>query len=212
MLILVFLIPSIWSAVVLVKQTNFEKKAVDFVENYRSVENSVIYDYKIDHQDGSVLKIFLTGETLSTSARGNLYASAKECGIKEEQLIIKEYITKNSQESEAVFKGIYERLDSQINKYELTIAQLNAELQAAKKNDLPYEQIASEIVATYPSVKHVYLGQGANVAIDSMKVRHTLLVKVQTDTLLPAVSVEQMKNWIKVRLQVEAVDVENTIY
>ena len=212
LLILVFLIPSIWSAVVLVKQTNFEKKAVDFVENYRSVENSVIYDYKIDHQDGSVLKIFLTGETLSTSARGNLYASAKECGIKEEQLIIKEYITKNSQESEAVFKGIYERLDSQINKYELTIAQLNAELQAAKKNDLPYEQIASEIVATYPSVKHVYLGQGANVAIDSMKVRHTLLVKVQTDTLLPAVSVEQMKNWIKVRLQVEAVDVENTIY
>lgn len=212
LLILVFLIPSIWSAVVLVKQTNFEKKAVDFVENYRSVENSVIYDYKIDHQDGSVLKIFLTGETLSTSARGNLYASAKECGIKEEQLIIKEYITKNSQESEAVFKGIYERLDSQINKYELTIAQLNAELQAAKKNDLPYVQIASEIVATYPSVKHVYLGQGANVAIDSMKVRHTLLVKVQTDTLLPAVSVEQMKNWIKVRLQVEAVDVENTIY
>ena len=212
MLILVFLIPSIWSAVVLVKQTNFEKRAVDFVENYRSVENSVIYDYKIEHQDGSVLKIFLTGETLSTSARGNLYASAKECGIKEEQLIIKEYITKNSQESEAVFKGIYERLDSQIDKYELTIAQLNAELQAAKKNDLPYEQLASEIAATYPSVKHLYLGQGANVTLDSLKVTHTLLVKVQTDTLLPAVSVEQLKNWIKVRLQVERVEVENTIY
>lgn len=212
LLILVFLIPSIWSAVVLVKQTNFEKKAVDFVENYRSVENSVIYDYKIDHQDGSVLKIFLTGETLSTSARGNIYASAKECGIKEEQLIIKEYITKNSQESEAVFKGIYERLDSQIDKYELTIAQLNAELQAAKKNDLPYEQLASEIAATYPSVKHLYLGQGANVTLDSLKVTHTLLVKVQTDTLLPAVSVEQLKNWIKVRLQVERVEVENTIY
>lgn len=212
LLILIFLIPSIWSAFVLVKQTNFEKKAVEFVESYRSVENSVIYDYKIDHQDGSVLKIFLTGETLSVSARGNLIASAKECGIKEEQLIIKEYMTKNSQENEAVFKGIYERLDSQVEKYEQTIAQLNRELQAARKNELPYEQLAGEIAANYPGVKHLYIGQGANVTLDSLNVTHTLLLKVQTDTLLPASSVEQLKNWVKVRLQIDKVEVENTVY
>ena len=211
-LILIFLIPSIWMAVVLVRQTNFEKKAMDFVESNRTIENCVIYDYKIDHQDGSVLKIFLTGETLSASARGNIYASAKECGIKEAQLIIKEYITKDSREDEAAFRGIYERLDSQIDKYEQTIAQLNSELQSARKNDLPYEQIAREIAATYPGVRNVYLGQGANVALDSLKVTHTLLVKVQTDTLLPAVSVEQLKKWIKVRLQVESVELENTVY
>ena len=38
-LIAIFLIPSIWSAVILVKQTNFEKKAMQFVDGYRSIEN-----------------------------------------------------------------------------------------------------------------------------------------------------------------------------
>ena len=89
-LILIFLIPSVWSAVVLVKQNNFEKKVTGFIEAHRSIGNSFIYDYQIDHQNGSVLKIFMTGETLSESGRNNLYVYAREYGIGEKQLIIKE--------------------------------------------------------------------------------------------------------------------------
>ena len=211
LLILVFLIPSIWSAVVLVKQNNFDKKATDFVETHRSIGNSIIYDYKIDHQEGSVLKIFLTGETLTESGRSNLYVYASEYGIKEDQIVIKEYITKNSQDNEVIFKGIYERLDSEIEKYESTIEQLNQELQDAKKNDLPYLQLANEISATYPSIKHIYMGQGAHVAIDSMKVSSCLMVKVQTDSLMPEANLDQLKKWIQIRLQVDNVMVENDI-
>lgn len=211
LLILIFLIPSIWSAVILVKQNNFDKKATEFVETHRSIGNSIIYDYKIEHQDGSVLKIFVTGETLSESGRSNLYVYASEHGIKAEQIVIKEYITKNSQDNEVIFKGIYERLDSEIEKYETTIEQLNQELQAAKKNDLPYLQIASEISATYPSIRHVYMGQGAHVAIDSMKVSSCLMVKVQTDSLMSAASVDQLKKWIQIRLQIDNVQIQNEI-
>ena len=81
-LIVLFLVPSIWSAVILVKQNNFDKHATDFVEAHRSIGNSVIYDYKIEHEDGSVLKIFMTGETLTESGKSNLYSYAKEYGIK----------------------------------------------------------------------------------------------------------------------------------
>ena len=211
LLILIFLIPSIWSAVILVRQNNFDKKATQFVETHRSIGNSIIYDYKIEHQDGSVLKIFVTGETLSESGRSNLFVYASEYGIKEEQIVIKEYITQNPQDNEALFKGIYERLDSEIEKYESTIEQLNQELQAAKKNDLPYLQIASEISATYPSIRHVYMGQGAHVAIDSMKVSSCLMVKVQTDSLMPAASLDQLKKWIQIRLQIDNVQIQNEI-
>ena len=211
LLILIFLIPSIWSAVILVKQNNFDKKATQFVETHRSIGNSIIYDYKIEHQDGSVLKIFVTGETLSESGRSNLFVYASEYGIKEEQIVIKEYITQNPQDNEALFKGVYERLDSEIEKYESTIEQLNQELQAAKKNDLPYMQIASEISATYPSIRHIYLGQGAHVAVDSMKISSCLMVKVQTDSLMPAASVDQLKKWIQIRLQIDNVQIQNEI-
>ena len=210
--IAVFLIPSIWSAVVLVKQNNFDKKAIDFVETHRSIGNSIIYDYKIDHQDGSVLKIFMTGETLSESGKNNLYAYAKEYGIKMEQIVIKEYITQNSKGNDDVFKGIYERLDTKIGQYESTIDQLNKELQAAKKDDLPYIQLANEISANYPQIRHIYMGHGASVAIDSMSVAPCLMVKVQTDTLMEESSVEQLKKWIKVRLQVEYVEIDNVSF
>ena len=211
MLILVFLIPSIWSAVTLVKQNDFDKKATEFVETHRSIGNSIIYDYKIDHQDGSVLKVFMTGETLSESGRNNLFAYAKEYGISEEQIVIKEYITQNSQGNEEIFKGIYERLDTKIGQYETTIQQLTTELQAAKKDELPYAQIANEISATYPQIKQIFMGQGARVTTDSLVVSPCLIVKVQTDTLMTETSIEQLGKWIKVRLQVENVEVDNTV-
>ena len=209
LLIAIFLVPSVWSAVVLVKQNNFDKKATQFVETHRSIENSLIYDYKIEHQDGSVLKIFITGETLSQSARNNLYANANDCGISEEQLVVKEYITKNSQENEVIFKGIYERLDSEIEKYEKTIEQLKNELHAAKKDDIPYQQLANEVSAAYPDIKKITIGNGAHIELDSLNMTHCVFVKVQTDSLMPEASLEQLKRWLMVRLQSENVEIYN---
>ena len=209
-LIVIFLIPSVWSAVVLVKQNNFEKKAIDFVEAHRSIGNSIIYDYQIDHQDGSVLKVFMTGETLTEAGRSNLYVYAKEYGIKEEQIVVKEYITQNSQGNDEVFKGIYERLDSKIEQYETTIEQLTYELQATKKQELPYMQIANEISASYPEIKHVYIGQGNHIEVDSLKVTPCTIVKVQSSSSMSESSLDQFKKWIKVRLQTESIEIDHT--
>lgn len=208
-LIIIFLIPSIWSAVTLVKQNNFDKKAMAFVEAHRSIGNSIIYDYKIEHLEGSILKVFMTGETLSESDRNNLYTYAQEYGIDVEQIAIKEYITQNSQNNDDVFKGIYERLDSKIEQYETTIEKLNSELQAAKKEELPYMQIANEISASYPDIKDIYIGQGNLISIDSLKASPYLIVKIKSDTLMSEASVEQFKKWIKVRLQTEDIEIDH---
>ena len=210
-LIIIFLVPSVWSAVILVKQNNFEKKAIEFVEAHRSIGNSIIYDYKIEHQDGSILKVFMTGETMSSSTKSNLYAYAREHGITEEQLMVKEYITKNAGESNDMFKGIYEKLDSEIDKHEQTILELTNALNEARKVELPYLQLANEIAAAYPAIKHVYMGQGAQIALDTIDVKPAVYMKVQTDTLMSEASLSQFKKWIQVRLQVENIEVENTI-
>ena len=198
-----------WSAVVLVKETNFEKKASYFVETYRTVENSIIYDYKIEHQDGSILKVFMTGETMSSSTKSNLYAYAREHGITEEQLMVKEYITQNAGESNDMFKGIYEKLDSQIEKHESTIDQLQKELQAAKQEQIPYLQLANEISATYPQIKTIHIGQGAQVTVETQEVISCIMIKVHTDSLMDTTAIEQLKRWVQVRLQVENVEVDN---
>lgn len=210
-LIILFLVPSIWSAVILVKQNNFDKHAAEFVETHRSIGNSVIYDYKIEHEEGSVLKVFMTGETLTDSSKSNLYAYAKEYGIKEEQIIIREYTTQNTKESDTVFKGIYERLGSKIDKYEQTIEDLRLQLEQAKKEELPYTQLANEISASYPEVKHIYMGQGAHITMDSLSVSPCLMVEIKTDSLMSNETVAQFKRWIQVRLQIQDVEVQNIV-
>ena len=211
-LIILFLVPSVWSAVILVKQNNFDKHAAEFVETHRSIGNSVIYDYKIEHEDGSVLKVFMTGETLSASGKSNLYAYAKEYGIKEEQIIIREYTTQNNtKESDTVFKGIYERLGSKIDKHEQTIEDLRLQLEQAKKEELPYTQLANEISATYPEVKHVYMGHGAHISLDSMSTTPCVMVEIKTDSLMNEATFAQFKKWIQVRLQIENVEVQNIV-
>ena len=208
-LIILFLVPSIWSAVILVKQNNFDKHAAEFVETHRSIGNSVIYDYKIEHEEGSVLKVFMTGETLTDSSKSNLYAYAKEYGIKEEQIIIREYTTQNTKESDTVFKGIYERLGSKIDKHEQTIEDLRLQLEQAKKEELPYTQLANEISASYPEVKHIYMGQGAHITMDSLSVSPCLMVEIKTDSLMSNETAAQFKRWIQVRLQIQDVEVQN---
>ena len=210
LLIVIFLIPSVWSAVILVKQNNFDKKATEFVENHRSIGNSIIYDYQIDHHDGSVLKIFMTGETLSEAGRSNLYVYAKEYGIKEEQIVVKEYTTQSSKGNDELFKGIYEKLDSKIDHYKTTIEKLTNELQAIKREELPYLQIANEISASYPDIKHIYIGQGKRIDIDSLKASPCLILKIQSDTLMSESALEQFKKWIKVRLQTEEIEIDHT--
>ena len=122
--------------------------------------------------------------------------------------MIKEYITQTSQNNDEVFKGICERLDSKIDQYESTIEQLTLELQAAKKDEMPYMQIANEIAASYPEIKHVFIGQGNHIALDSLTVSPCLIVKVKSDTLMSESSLEQFKKWIKVRLQSEYIEID----
>ena len=126
-----------------------------------------------------------------------------------DQIVIKEYITNNRQGGEETFKGVYERLDSKIEQYESTIGHLTNELKAAKKAELPYKQIASEIAAVYPEIKHLHIGQGAHVAIDSHNVSPCIIIKVSTETLMSEAKLEQFRNWLKARLQADNVEVYN---
>ena len=112
-------------------------------------------------------------------------------------------------ENDSFFKDIYERLDGEIEKYETTIDKLTEELQEVKKNELPYMQLANEISATHPDIKSLYMGQGVHVTLDSLKASTCLMVKVETETLLDSTSLEQLKKWIRIRLQVENVQIDN---
>ena len=210
----VFLIPSIWTAVNLVKENDFEQKAAAFVKNNSSFGSTFVYKHEIDHTNGSVLKLYLTGESLDETDRYNLYATAKEYGISQDQLIIKENSAQIALDAETIFQILSEDIDKRdatIAQLESTIEQLKNELDAALQKELPYESTASLISSQFPEVKQVYMGTGAQYSLMTKSLSHYVLVTVKTDSLMTDESIVKITNLVKADLKVENIQVDNKL-
>ena len=205
LLIVLFIIPSIWSAVLLIQRNNFEENATAFVERSKAYDKSIIYDYKIDHTDGSKIELFFTGEPLSEKTKDNLFRTAAEYGLKEENIIINDHTTTEDINGIEVVKGIYDKMDTEVSKRDEEIRRLREELRAAKGDDIPYVQLTREIVSSYPAIIEVHMTQGAKVTADSLVIHPTTTVVVRCDSLSGPIEMEKLYDWLKIRLNTEEI-------
>lgn len=202
-LILLFIIPSIWSAVTLIQRTNFETNATAFIEYSKSYNKSIIYDYKIDHTEGSKLELYFTGEPINDETKSIIVKTAAEFDIEEESIIIVDDSKGANLNDIELVKGIYDKMDSEVTKREEEIRQLKEELRLAKGDDIAYVQITREIISTYPSVKHVRLAQGASVAADSLYAQPCITAIIKCEEPISEEQTAQLSNWLKIRLNTE---------
>lgn len=207
-LIILFIVPSIWSAVTFIRQNNFEGNATAFAEQCKVYGRTILYDYKIDHADGSVISLFFSGDPLSEQTRRDLLAQAAEYGIKEEQVLINEYSTTAQDNNVELVKSIYDRMDTEVSRRDAEISRLRQQLAASEKEELPYVQLAREIMGIYPSVKDVVLARGATVSADSLYAAPCLSVVVHRDSVFTPAEMSQLSDWLRVRL---ATDMEVVI-
>lgn len=206
----IFIVPSIWSAVTLIRNNNFEDKAIGFVQENKSLGNSIIYDYKISHEDGGKVEVFITGEELSAVERNNLYDLAKEAGLKPDQLVINEHTNGQSKVEKELLQGIYARTDSEINRRDDEIKRLEAEIELIKKNEIPYSQVTREAINSWPEITELSIGDGAGVTADSLKVDRRIIVVAKTDKAMSASEKEKFTKWLGIRLNSENVEfIEN---
>ncbi len=204
-LIILFIIPSILSAMTLVRQNRFEDKARTFVEANRTVEKSIIYDHRISHSNGSKIELFFTGEPLSQTAKNNIEASAREHGIKPDQLIISEHSTFDGPNEVELVKSIYERTDNELNRRDSELRKLKDELKVYKAEEIPSMQIQKEISLSYPQIESIYVGRGALAAKDSLNAKSCIIVVPVCKTPLNAKDKTKLAEWLKLRLSSEDV-------
>ena len=199
-LIVLFIVPSIWSAVTFIRQNNFEGNAATFAEQCKVYGRTILYDYKIDHTDGSVVSLFFSGDPLTEQTRRDILAQAAEYGIKEEQVLINEYSTTAQDNNVELVKSIYDRMDTEVSRRDAEISRLRQQLAASEKEELPYVQLAREIMGIYPAVKDVVLARGATVSADSLVAVPSLSVIVRPDSTLSSVELTQLTEWLRVRM------------
>ena len=191
-LIVLFIIPSIWTAVTFIRQNNFEGNATTFAEKCKVYGRTILYDYKIDHAEGSVVNLYFSGEPLSEQARRDLLSQAAEYNIKAEQVVINEYTTTNNDNNAELVKSIYDRMDTEVSRRDAEITRLRQQLRDTEKDDLPYVQLAREIMGIHPSVQEVTLARGATISADSLEAVPCLSVVIPRDSLFTSTEMKQL--------------------
>ena len=205
-LIIIFIIPSIWSAVLLIQQNNFEVNATSFAEHRSTYGKSILYDYKIDHNDNTSLTLFFTGEALSERDKDELYSVAAEYDINKEQIQIRDYALEDKSDMNA-FKDIYEKKESIISAKEQEIALLKNELDKIKSNELEYDKISKEIFSIKSSVSGISITKGHIYNRDSTSRRDVISVVVSSRDSIDTGELEELREWLKVRMDTEVIEI-----
>ena len=205
-LIIIFIIPSIWSAVLLIQQNNFNVNATSFAEHRSTYGKSILYDYKIDHKDNTTLTLFFTGETLSERDKDELYSVAAEYDIAKEQIQIRDYAMEDKSDMNA-FKDIYEKKESIISAKEQEIVMLKNELDKIRSNELEYDRISKEIFSIKSSVSDVTITRGQSFNRDSTAGNSIIYVTVTSADSIATGELDELEEWLKVRLNTGTVEV-----
>ena len=200
--IILMIVPSIWSAFVMIRENSFSINVESFIKENKNLDNGYIYDYKLSYRKGGTINVFIAGEPLTASEKNRLIESAERHGIKESQLKFSEraMYEANDNVSEKLVKGIYERTDSEISRRESRIRELEKELEQYRHEEIPYTQIAKEINSQYPEIGKLILARGAEVKCDSLNTSKGLVLVTESGKPLNEQTRGKLENWLKIRL------------
>lgn len=206
-------IPSILSAITMIRSNKFAQNAESFVSENRMLDNGYIYDYDIDTHKGGKISLYIAGNMLDENEKSRLRLSAKDHGIDPERVeFYAHQIAPNENGSaDKLVRDIYARTDSEIGKRDAQIRMLEMELSKYKQKEIPYTQISREIVSQYPQVKEIYISRGADVTTDSLYSKDCILVVAKTQRALGDEAKLRMTEFLKARLNDTTVVVINAL-
>lgn len=215
--IIILIIPSIYSAIIVIQETRFNQVAKSFVAENKYMDNSYINDYKAIHRahKPSIISISIAGEKLSQADISKLNRSMSEHGLSPEQLEIQHNVIFANNNGGAAGKQVVESLlqqnEREVQRREAEIKKLEEELKQFHNKEFPYKQIAKELLAQYPTLVSMTLARGENIdATDEItyapKQERVVAVlsfagKINEDQL------KRLKEWLAIRLDVKEIDI-----
>ena len=206
-------IPSILSAITMIRSNKFAQNAERFVSENKMLDSGYIYDYDIDTHKGGKISLYIAGTMLDENEKSRLRLSAKDHGIDPERVeFYAHQIAPNENGSaDKLVRDIYARTDSEIGKRDAQIRMLEMELSKYKQKEIPYTQISRAIVSQYPQVEEIYISRGADVTTDSLYTKDCILVVAKTQRALGDEAKLRMTEFLKARLNDTTVVVINAL-
>ena len=202
-ILLIVIIPSIISAITVVKENNFKIHAEKVVAENKNLGKCFIYDHKATYSRKSPkLELFLAGEKLTDDAKERLYKDAEQYGITRSQIVFHEDATNMRQDiSETeMMKGFLEHTDLQIKALNDSIYKLDAALNVYKEKELPVEAVSKELFAQYSTITSLSLTRGSSFNAENQNETEQIVAFVTSDEPLTDDQKDRIERWMKVRL------------
>lgn len=209
---IILILPSIYSAVIVIKENNFNQMAKTFVTENKNLGSSYIIDYSTHHKahKPSKIEISIAGEALSQSSIDELHQKLARHGVAAEQLLINQsstYIPDKTSDKEFV-KGIFEQNEIEIQRREELIAKMEAEIKAFNSKQFPSKQVAKEIAAQYPQIVSITLARGEAVEMaNSAQPQEEVLAIIKVNGKMEAGEINRLKQWLAIRLDVPQIKI-----
>ena len=207
LLLVVVIVPSVITAISVVKENNFMSHADRVVAENKNLGKCFIYDHKASYSRKTPkLDLFLAGESLTHDSKESFYKEAEAFGITRSQIVFHEDATSHREDlSETeIIKGIYDHNDRQIKRLNDSIVKLEAMLAGYKAKEIPVESISRELFAQYPIIVEVSLSRGATVSANAAATEQ-IIAFITTSKPMDAELHDRLVRWLKVRLDNENV-------
>ena len=209
-ILLVMIVPSIFSAIRMVRDNNFSIHAERLVSKNKTIGKGFIYDYKTNTSTKpATLDLYMAGEALTPEFRERIYLDAEDYGITRNQIIFHEdaAMSRDVLSESDIIKGIYEHNDMQVQALNDSIASLEKQLKVYRDHELPVDAIARELFAQYPSIKSLSLSVGPTANRSGEAGQEHVVALVSSTDSLDAEMKARLERWLKARLGQENVKV-----
>ena len=207
LILLAIIIPSVISAVTMIRTNNTEREVRAFIEENKIFGDAYIYDYSIK---GNNAVIYFAGE-LSEGDIEYLHKAAERHGLDSNELQIK--VNSFGTKADELLKGVYERAEEAIAAKDARIRELEEQLAASQARTIPYGQIAKELRYKYPAVSGMSLSQGSAIRIagDSIATAPVTNALIFSTEALSAEQLAEITSWLKLRLEDDAIVANNIV-
>ncbi len=170
---IILIIPSIYSAISVIRENSFNLNAKKFVNENTNMESSYIYDYKISHAAGqhSTLTIAIAGEPLSDKDINILRDKLSEFNINEDQLVVNQNSTfspSNGVDNNELVNSLLDRSDVKEQRMREQIVGMERVINTYKSRELPGEQIAKEVKAQFPQLVTFTITRGETISFEKV--------------------------------------------
>lgn len=191
-ILIAMIVPSVLSAIKVVRENDFNIRASRFVETHKTIDGVLVYDYSTDPSGSDpVICIQTAGRPLTMEEKMLLQSEARQmCRNENTRLEFNESSLIGLDDSSEFEKQVY--------------SDLNAQLQAMRDSvsvyrslQLPYKQIESEMYALFPQVDTFQLARGEKGVIA------LITYKPEKSESLSS----QIESWLRIRLSTEEVKV-----